>query len=627
MQPLTSRPVPARWTVLAVAALAVAVFLAYLAGGRLGIGAADVDQVFSPSDPAALQSQLPSLDVPSDDAATPGALLGRAALFVAKGRRTALRDLAAVSTALTVAAFASALMFLRVRPLAALLASAAMAFGASAWSHGIAWHGSALDRSTDLVSAARSEFTSLGAFLALLGVFALVRSRKSHGARLIAIAILVAADVLMPHWPLALAGWMLIALALDWLLAEAPARSVRALIIAAAVVLIAAPAATRYRMWALGKDLPTILAEQSAYVLDPTAIPGAAAFISESRIVDATIALAARRSHRAIEIVPQSEDRLRALVDAGRPVFAMSNARANLEKLGFVFEPALIGNTPLHQLTGAVPCVDLNAGESGDVALLLAGGSFIVRGVRYGTAPGGVTIRVSGRQYARVVSIDPRSTAYDVADSAPNVNAAAVAEPEPITALHLPPPTRVDPVTVTLESAPLVARAVADEGAAVRICSGVMHAATLPQFADSSTLRMNAEAPFGPGWHPMEKDADFFRWTGAGAPHAGVRVSLPQPAAIAVTVTAAPAAPLAQHPTMMLTVNKCRFDEQPMTGNDDHTWVVPKECWRPGFNQLWIAALPLVSPATLFKSHDTRNLGARVSGNRLTRIRADQNAK
>jgi hypothetical protein len=36
-------------------------------------------------------------------------------------------------------------------------------------------------------------------------------------------------------------------------------------------------------------------------------------------------------------------------------------------------------------------------------------------------------------------------------------------------------------------------------------------------------------------------------------------------------------------------------------------------------NQVWIAISPLISPASFFKTHDTRLLGARIGAIRLAR--------
>ena len=138
---------------------------------------------------------------------------------------------------------------------------------------------------------------------------------------------------------------------------------------------------------------------------------------------------------------------------------------------------------------------------------------------------------------------------------------------------------------------------------------------------------MNDGAPFGSGWHSLEADPDFFRWT--GAPDASVRVSVAPPGPIRVTITATPASRPSQKPTIELTVNACRLQSMPMRpGQGDYEWDVTEDCWRSGFNQLWISTMPLISPAALFVTHDTRLLGARIGAIRLARLpRAAQNAK
>ena len=77
-----------------VAAIGVAVCVAYLAGGAHGIGVSERDRVFSPADPEETQLFLPARDVPIDHWPTISTVAGRLSLDVALGRRTALRDLA-----------------------------------------------------------------------------------------------------------------------------------------------------------------------------------------------------------------------------------------------------------------------------------------------------------------------------------------------------------------------------------------------------------------------------------------------------------------------------------------------------------------------------------------------------
>jgi hypothetical protein len=57
-----------------------------------------------------------------------------------------------------------------------------------------------------------------------------------------------------------------------------------------------------------------------------------------------------------------------------------------------------------------------------------------------------------------------------------------------------------------------------------------------------------------------------------------------------------------------------------IAGQGDYEWVAGEGCWQPGVNQLWIRVTPLVSPASLFATHDTRLLGARIGAIRLARV-------
>jgi hypothetical protein len=174
---------------------------------------------------------------------------------------------------------------------------------------------------------------------------------------------------------------------------------------------------------------------------------------------------------------------------------------------------------------------------------------------------------------------------------------------------------------VTLDAAPFAAVATAEDGAAI-LCAGPLRGAPTLARADTAatTVAMNEYAPFGPGWHTIEADPDFYRWTGAEA--ASVRVSVSRAGPVRITITGTPAAKPAQHPSIELTVNECRLAAQPMiAGQGDYEWIADEQCWHPGVNQLWVRVTPLVSPASLFASHDTRQLGARIGAIRLARMR------
>ena len=106
---LLSRPA-SRWAAgAALAAISVVACLAYLAGGRAGIGTAQRDYPFSPADAAHSQVMLPALDVPLGQPPTASTMAARFSLYIARGRRTALRDLAAVTAAAAIAAFGASL--------------------------------------------------------------------------------------------------------------------------------------------------------------------------------------------------------------------------------------------------------------------------------------------------------------------------------------------------------------------------------------------------------------------------------------------------------------------------------------------------------------------------------------
>jgi hypothetical protein len=185
-----------------------------------------------------------------------------------------------------------------------------------------------------------------------------------------------------------------------------------------------------------------------------------------------------------------------------------------------------------------------------------------------------------------------------------------------IASIRIPATGRVAPVTMTFRSAPLYAVATSEDSGAASICAHAPRSGlALGASATAATsLRMNDHAPFGPGWHPVEADPDLFRWT--AAPDASVRITAAEP----TPVRATPASRPAQKPTIGLTVNACRLEMKSMqAGQGDYEWDVDERCWLPGVNQLWIHTSPLISPASLFATHDTRLLGSRIGAIRFAR--------
>ena len=243
-------------------------------------------------------------------------------------------------------------------------------------------------------------------------------------------------------------------------------------------------------------------------------------------------------------------------------------------------------------------------------------------------------IRTTGRQPPRVTSIEPRSIPFEVVATAPDAAGIAAltqsSAPAPIdllSTIHIAATGRLEPVVTTLDSAPFAAVASA-EGVVSRFCGGGLRGSPTLGRAEtaSAVVLMSEDAPFGPGWHTVEADPDFYRWT--AAPDAGVRVSVGRTGPVRITVTATPASRPAQHPSIGLTVNACRLDRQAMAASQgDYEWIAGESCWRAGMNLLWIHVTPLVSPASLFKTHDTRLLGARIGAIRLARQPSDQKAK
>ena len=586
------------------------------------------------------------------------ALAARASLAVALGRRSALRDLAAVAGALAAAAFAAWLRAAGVPAFPVVLAMLGMGMGATFWWRGTtytadalapalallaawaAWRWRARRRRSMVTLAVMSallamvelitpliqgalggpppgvvaslvrEFTPLGAFLVVVGLATLLYSRATRLP-----AALTTTGLLLWHLltrslidpigvPVVVCGWAAIAVALMWIQRIMRPRAGVAVVTVIGVVLVAEPSLTRMRLWALGRDLATEHSVRAANELAIREIPEQAAFVAESRRVDTAILLSAHQAGRRSVIVPQVPEQLAMALDNGTPIIAFPNARAHLERYGFLFERAFAGNVPVSIIAGHVPCVALESGTWQDVSLLVTGGSFVAHGARPGQAAGGMVLRVSGPQPPQVSAIEPRSIPFDV-------NASD---------LRVPATSRTDPVIVTLASAPVSAAATAEVGPPVRLCAGVQRGPlTLGGARNASaSMRMNESTPFGAGWHPVEADPDFFRWT--AAPEALVRVSMAQPDAVRITVTATPAARPSQQPTIGLVVNGCRLPVQRMQpGQGDYEWVTESSCWRSGMNHMWIAVTPLISPAAFFNTHDTRLIGARIGAIQLAR--------
>ena len=661
-------------------AAAIAICLAYRAGGARSIGAGARDVVFSPAIAPATQLAATRAEVPLGARATPTSLTARGSIAIAKGRRSAVRDFAAVSAAAAALAFAALLHAARLPGLIVIAAMLGLAFGDTFWWRGISYTASALfpllflialwaalrwqvrkqrsiaalavvcgvlavvdfarpfagmtpamPSAPGLVSSLTREFTPLGAFLAALGLVVLLRARATRAQ-----AAIMAVVLLVWHWlwrsPLdpvnvlmVIAGWWAIATSLAWLHSIAAERARPFLIGTIAVLLIATPVLTRARLAALGADLASEQRVRMANDFRVADAPEGVMAIAESRRADTALLLSSRLARRPIRIVPQSVDEVVEASATGRPLIAFENARANLERHGFLFEREMIGNVEVSRLAGRTPCVTLDSDRWEDVSLLLATGSLIVHGTAT-AAPAGVVIRMAASSPISVTAIDPRSTPYEIGDVAKDVEgvpqlltiAGSNGGAPRLTTLRIPGSGRVSPVIVSFASPPAYAVATSEDPIATSICPGPPRGGTMLGSAANTAVRMDDNSSFGPGWHPVEADPDLFRWT--AAPDASLRITVPKPGSVRVTITATPASRPAQKPTIGLRVNDCRLEHHPMqAGQGDYEWMVEQRCWKPGMNQLWVQTNPLISPASLFATHDTRLLGARIGAIRFGR--------
>ena len=287
-------PAP-RWASRAViAAVGLAVYLMYLSGAAFGIGTADRDHVFSPADAPWAQSLLPALDTPSTVAWSPSSLLGRASIAIAKGRRTAVRDFAAVATALAIVAFGGWLNAAGVPLYAVLFAMLAMGASATFWWRGIYWM-------PDVLSPALA-LTTAWAGWRWLSTFAQNASTSARGATadksadqqapralpaLVAVIALVLAMAEDPAWLACLPGAAL----LVWTRVPERASRVRAMAAigvsaAGAMLPIVTRAAVAGRMpWAqiVGAEPPRAIALWSQRILPVHGSSLRAAIASVSR--------------------------------------------------------------------------------------------------------------------------------------------------------------------------------------------------------------------------------------------------------------------------------------------------------------------------------------------------------
>ncbi len=262
----------------------------YLSGAALGIGTADRDHVFSPADAPWAQSLLPALDTPYTVAWSPSSLSGRAAIAIAKGRRTAARDFAAVATTLAIVAFGAWLNAAGVPLYAALFAMLAMGTSATFWWRGIYWM-------PDTLSPALA-LTAAWAGWRWLSTFAPNASTPSRGATpdkqapralpaLVAVIALVLAMAEDPAWLACLPGVAL----LVWTRVPERASRVRAMLAigisaASAMLPIVTRAAVAGRMpWAqlVGAEPPGAIALWSQRILPVHGSSLRAAIASVSR--------------------------------------------------------------------------------------------------------------------------------------------------------------------------------------------------------------------------------------------------------------------------------------------------------------------------------------------------------
>jgi hypothetical protein len=575
------------------------------------------------------------------------AFVPAAALYI-RGRSGSFRGLLPIGVALGVGAVASVLArieVLRQVPWAAVLDLEAPSLASM-------WALRSRDGWIPLTALTSLEFTALGQVLLVAGFVVLWRSGRDRGALGALVAGAIAVRYLTPQLrpelagaALAIAGWALIATGLEWLSTtlpnEAPPQTaetnrterLRPIITGlAGVLLVGQPAITRARMAAIGGDVSPSLEHRMATELKPADLPEGRLVISSSRAADSSILLSAGLADSPIALVPQRADLVASALEAGQRLVAFPSTRAQLASAGFLFERFFAGSIELSAVVGRQPCASLVPNQWTDVSLQLDGGTFAMQSDLPAAAPGLVSIYLAAPRPIRVRDRDRVSTPYESTLLAPDAGVegrrrleAATARGGgmsgwPITIVNVSSSEAPTQATFSLADIPQAAVAISTIAPAITLCSASARASLAIGSSPGavSSARLMSPETFGAGWHTPEGGDATFRWTASG--ESSIRAHVTRPGPIRVTVTAMPAAPLSAGPRLGLSVNACALVEQPLAGFVDVSWVVPTECWLTGANQLWLGSGPLVSPASLGRSGDTRQLGARVNAVRLERV-------
>ena len=556
-----------------------------------------------------------------------------AALYI-RGRSGSLHRLLPIGAALVVGAVASVLAridALRQVPWAAVLDVEAPSLASM-------WAMRSRDGWMPLTALTSLEFTALGQVLLVAGFAVLWQSGRDRGALVALVAGAIAVRYLTPQLrpelagaAFAIAGWALIATGLEWLRNTAPRTGPVAAGLAG-VLLVGQPAITRARMAAIGGDISPSLEHRFATELKPADLPEGRLVIANSRAADSSILLSAELADSPIALLPQRADLVASALEAGRRLVAFPSTRAQLASAGFLFERFFAGSIELSAVVGRQPCASLVPNQWTDVSLQLDGGTFSLQSDLPAAAPGLVSIYLAAPRPVRVRDRDRISTPYESTLLAPDAGVegrrrleAATARGGgmsgwPITIVNVSSSDAPTQATFSLSEIPQAAVAISTIAPAITLCSA--SARTSPAIDSSpgavSSARLMSPETFGAGWHTPEGGDATFRWTASG--ESSIRAHVTRPGPIRVTVTAMPAAPVSAGPRLGLSVNACALADQPLAGFVDVSWVVPAECWLTGANQLWLRSGPMVSPASLGRGGDTRQLGTRVSAVRLERV-------
>lgn len=301
------------------------------------------------------------------------------------------------------------------------------------------------------------------------------------------------------------------------------------------------------------------------------------------------------------------------------PVLVWSQDFARVSALGWMLAPLDLSNkasgvdVEVFEVVDALPCVQTPARTWVDI-----------------TAPaltGAVSLQTeSGSSYEAEIEADGVAAVTMRVDDALSRVAPEVFDARPGRVRLRVERTRRSLPLVQFDRVPVGARVqihTDDASQQVQVCGASVRGVALnfTRGSDALSLPLAADGAFSAGWHAAEGRRGESMWRWSSAATATVEVQLPgEPAAIEVSVDAAPAA-ADRRPQLTLEVNDRRLHSYPMRqGHHTYTWIVERGIARRGLNVFRLHGPETVSPRSLGINPDDRELGLSLTGFRVRRI-------